>query len=529
MQLRNRVALPIALSTLLFLVGCGSSSNKVTPPPGGGFDNTNMNGTYVFSTLGTDSGGYPISIAGAFTACGCSGGTISGGTFTFNDGQVGVVSAQTISGGSYNVTADGRGQAHLSNSTILGTVTLDFVLASTNGGSVTEYDTNGTGSGTLELQSSVSQSDLANSYAFLISGVGSNGLFATAGAMTLDANGDATTGLQDVTSLNTTTGIASSQTGLSISTSSSVLVGTGTAPGTAQISSAAGLFTFDVYPVDATHLKFVETDGLIYGAGDVFTQQSALPSGTIAFTMAGADTTLLPLAVGGLLPSSSGTISSGIEDYNDGGVANSATNVSGGFTSLSGGRALLTLNGFENGATNNVLGNYAFAAYPSTGGTFLLEIDDGGITAGIALAQSTTSFAATQGYGMNLSAINLSGSTPFEEDDIAEFTSTSSALNGLIDFNDEGTITFGQTFNASYTSLSTGRYQLTSNDLNGVFYTVDGTSVLFLETDDLQVGGGSFLAQSATTSQMGALARRSAIARVPVFRAGLRQKRARAK
>jgi len=250
-------------------------------------------------------------------------------------------------------------------------------------------------------------------------------------------------------------------------------------------------------------LKLVETDGLDFTSGEVFTQQTSLPSGTLAFTMAGVDVSagIAPLSVGGLMPVLSGAISGSTEDYNDAGIASSTTSVSGGFTALSGGRSLLTVSGFENGATNQVLGTYTFAAYPSTGGTLLLEIDDAGITSGVAMVQSTTSFAASTGYAVNLSAVNT-----VEEDDIAEFTATSSGLSGLIDLNDQGATKFDQTLSGSYQSLSTGRYSLTSNYFNGNFYTVDGSTVLFLETDGAQVGTGVFLTQTTPTSSAASLA-----------------------
>jgi hypothetical protein len=355
------------------------------------------------------------------------------------------------------------------------------------------------------LQGTVSQSDIAGqSYAFFLSGAGSSGLLATAGALTLDSTGAVSTGVQDLTSFNTSSGIASTQAGLSIATSSTVSVGTGTAPGAAQISDVGGsAFSFDVYAISATHLKLLETDGIQWTVGDVFSQQSSLPSGTLAFTMAGVDTSVFPLALGGLLPVSSGAISGGVEDYNDAGTANSTSSVSGSFTALSGGRSVLTLSSFENGGANQLLGTYSFAAYPSTGGTLLLEIDQAGISGGTALAQTSTSFSSSSGYAVNLSAINTSS----EEDDIAEFTATSSSFSGLIDLNDQGSTLFDQTFGGNYASLSTGRYsfsQTSQSGFSGNFYTVDGSTVLFLETDQNQVGIGAFAAQSTPTSSAAA-------------------------
>ena len=517
MSLRKGLVLSAAVLSLVFLFSCGSSPNPATPPPSGGFSASNLNGTYVFSTSGTDVNGAPIMMVGAFTACGCSGGTISGGAFSFDDGSNGNGSNQAITGGIYSVTQDGRGQAHLNNSSGLGNITLDFVLSSSSGGSVAEYDTNGTGSGTLELQSSVAQSDIdAQSYAFSFSGTGipdANGNFnpfSTAGAFTLDSSGAVSTGVQDVVNLNFSTSVLSAQTALPIATSSTVAVGTGTSPGTAQISpSGGGTYSFDVYAVSKSHLKFIETDGVELTSGDVFTQQPSLPSGTLAFVMGGIDQSGLPLALGGQLPTSNATISGGIEDYNDGGAANTTSSVSGSFSALTGGRSVVTLSGFENGATNAALSTYSFSAYPSTGGLMLLEIDSNGLTAGNALAQTSTTLAASTGYGLDLSATNLSSSTgtSIEEDDIAEFTATSSSFSGLIDINDEGQTSFDQKFSGSYTSQSTGRYSFSSSDFNGMFYTVDGSTVLVLETDSTQIGTGGLLVQTTPGSAHLAYAR----------------------
>ena len=87
MSLRNRLVLPVILSTLALLAGCGSSTKNPVPPPTGGFTNLNFNGTYTFSVFGTD--GFTYAAAGSFTACGCTGGTISGGTVDLTDATTG--------------------------------------------------------------------------------------------------------------------------------------------------------------------------------------------------------------------------------------------------------------------------------------------------------------------------------------------------------------------------------------------------------------------------------------------------------
>jgi hypothetical protein len=171
MSLRNRFVLMFVLAALAVLAGC-SSTNKATPPPTGGFSNTNLSGTYVFSTAGADAvNGTFLTMVGTFTACGCTGGTISAGVVDMNDPIFTAPVVQlAITGGSYSVGVDGRGKASLSAATPFGSsIELDFVLSSSQGGLVTEFDTNGSGSGTLDLQSSPAQT--AGTYVFNLAGI----------------------------------------------------------------------------------------------------------------------------------------------------------------------------------------------------------------------------------------------------------------------------------------------------------------------------------------------------------------------
>lgn len=496
------------------LAGC-SSTNKAAPPPTGGFSDTNLSGTYVFSTAGTDSNpttpGF-LTMVGTFTACGCAGGTISTGVVDMNDPNfTAPVKHLAITGGSYSVGVDGRGKATLSAATPFGnTIVLDFVLSSTQGGLVTEFDNNGSGSGTLDLQSAVTP--LTGTYVFNLAGISGVSVTtgfgipeATVGSVTLTAGTG--TGVQDLNNNG-------AYSGLSIT--SNVLVAA--SPGTATL----GALSFDVYPISTTHLKLIETDTLPILVGDVFAQTTAslpsFPTGQLAFTMAGLDYPAgpVPLAVGGMMAvNATGTaISSGVEDYNDGGASNitSTSTVPSAFrgavTAGGTGRFLLALNTFENGA-NGALGTFTFAAYPSSGGTQLLEIDGLGITGGAAYPQVNTSFTSGQGYGLNLTGSN----TTSEEDDIAEFTNTNGKLTGLIDVNDQGATSTPQNFNATYTADSTnlGRGLITSSSYNLASYTVDSTNTIFIEFDVDQVAIGS-IEQQASQSQ-GAIAMRMAALR----------------
>jgi len=487
MSIRNCTALLLALSALLFLFGCGSSSPKAVPPPSGAFSNSSLSGSYTFSTLGFDAGGAFFVIAGTLTANGSGG--ITGGAMDVNDISLGPATNLAINNNSsYNVTADGRGTARLN--TQPGTISFDFVLTSSSHGLITRFDSGGSGSGSLDLQTSTT---LAGPYTFSLSGVDTGGTAPLAMAGTFTVTGSTISGTADIND----SGFAFPET-----LSGSIALGSGTAPGTATLTMSSfpsfPTFTFDVYVIDSSHLKFVETDALPVLVGDVFAQQTSIPPGQLVFTAAGLDSTGAPMVTGGFMTSDgTSALTNGLQDVNDAGtVSPSQLAFSGSFTPASSGRSVFTLNTFFNGAT----GTFTFAAYSSTGGIQLLEIDSSGITTGAAFAQTSASFATPQGYGFNLSGSNSGG---FEEDDIAEFTAANGNLTGLIDVNDEGSFKGNQTITGNYVSdgTNTGRGQITTTFVNGLYYTVDGSNVLFLETDSNQVGLGVLGLQTSPSAQ----------------------------
>jgi hypothetical protein len=502
MPVRNRLVVAMVFSALLLLIGCGGSGSTATinPPPSGSFSVSNLNGTYVFSIVGSvnDTTSDLIAITGTFTANGSGG--ITGGALDMNSSAfTGAVTNNPVTAGTYTVTSDGRGQATLTTSTPLGsTLKVDFVLSSSEHGLITEFDGNGSGSGSFDLQTAATQPPAGN-YVFGLSGISSVSVTtgfgvpaASAGIVTLDASGNAT-GSMDYNNNG-------SPSLFTINSGSSVV--SGTSPGTATLVTSGGNLHFDVYTVDATHMKLIETDAVSVApvlAGDLFAQtSSAFPSGQIAFTMAGMDYPAggTPLVVGGLMTSDgSSTISSGSEDYNDGGVTDQTPLAFSGALSGANGRYVVQLNGFENGV-NGAVGSFAFAAYPSVGGIQLVEIDGNGVTSGVGFSQTSTALAANEGYGFGLTAVNQSS----REDDIAEFTTTSTAFSGAIDYNDQGlSLSFRQPLNGTYTpdAPATGAGVFTANAFFGVYYTVDSSNALFIELDSTQLGLGAFQTQNA--------------------------------
>lgn len=525
MSLRIRLVLPAILISLGGLAACGggSSNPSVNPPPSGSFSNTNLSGSYVFSVTGTaaDTGNDFLTIMGVFTADG--NGHITGGYLDQNSTVSNGLIQETITSGTYNVGSDGRptgtstiptGLLSLQTSNS-GTFQFDYVLTSSEHGLLTEFESFGSASGTLDLQSTVAQSDVnGQSYAFNFTGTSgfsnsicgfSNGAtfvtpYATVGAFTLDPSGNISTGLEDFNNNCSSSGA----TNVSV-TGGSVTLGTPVA--TASIATTIGgsvtTYNFDVFPIDKTHLKFIEIDTSPILVGDAFTQATSIPTGNNVYTVAGFDPTVPgPFTAAGLLVTDgSGNITSAsTEDINDSGVSSQVTGMTGTYTSLTGGRAELTFStGFING-NNGVAcaGNCTFAVYPSIGGLQMLEIDDGGMTNGIAYAQTATTFASGQAYGLNLSGANTNSA----EDDIAEFTNSNGAFKGIIDINQQGTTSFRNSFTANYSADGSiaGRGSVTpkNNAYSLVTYVVDSSTSVAVSIDPSFVGLGALVQQNSS-------------------------------
>ena len=539
MSLRNRLVLPVIFSALAVLAGCGSNPTAV-PPPTGGFSDTNLSGTYVFSVTGTDSLGGALTIAGTFIANG-SGAVSTGGVIDVNGTDTGPILGQNVTGGSYSVGADGRAKSQggvLTLQTDQGnSYGFDFVLSSSEHGLITEFDNGGSGSGTLDLQANVTQANInGQSYAFNFTGssgvgavicnfnFGGNAVipYATAGAFTLDANGLAT-GIEDFNNNCSSAGTS----GLPITSGSSVSLAS--SPGTAILTVNGVSYNFAVFPISATHLKFIEVDANPIVSGDAYTQTASVSSGNNIFSLAGFDIPIGgPFATAGVMNTDgNGNITqTSVQDIDDLGTAGEiTTGITGTYTPLTGGRAVLTFTGgFVNGNGGLACSNCQFAAYPSSGGLLLLEIDNGGITDGAAYLQGNSpALVSGQGYGMNLTGVNLSVGT--EEDDIAEFADTSGTLApGIIDFNDAGSPSYGNKFTSTYAADSsvTGRGTVTPTD-NSYFltvYSVDASTSVVVSTDPNLVGLGTIVEQNTSAKS------NAAEAHLAVLRSGARAHRA---
>jgi hypothetical protein len=523
MSLRSALVLLLALSIITFLAACGGNNGPgVTvgqPPPSGAFNNSNLNGTYVFSVSGEDlATDLSYAVVGSINANG--GGGITGGTIDMNDPNLSaaVIAAPINNGGSYTIGQDGRGVITINNFTgnpFNQALSFDFVLQNSFHGLVIERDNNATGSGTID--SVTAGATPSGSYAFSFSGAtfSNDDPFVTVGNFALTGS-SITAGVEDFNANGVI--LTNSDAGYPLS---GTISGEGTAT-SLTTTSEFGTLSFDVYPIDANHLKFIEVDAVANLSGDAFSEPATptIPAGTLSFTLTG-DVSGAPFAAGGVMvtsgSSSSGTIGSGsIEDYDDGGTVSSTSQPFTGTYTGSAGRFSVAVSSFAPATVAS------FVAYPSSGGIFLMETDIGQISSGAAYAQTAgATFAASQGYGLNLSGENFSSSTLAEVDDIAEFTASASGttcnegttpvssdtLTGVTDENSPAGTVYGQALCGQYISPdATGRlvFSYAANILNtgitGIAYTVDGTTFPFIETDTAQVSTGAFFEQNASAT-----------------------------
>jgi hypothetical protein len=484
------------------------------------FSNHSISGPYAFSYTGDDGKGF-LAVAGSFVADG--NGNITSGVEDINSYSGGVTAGSPVSG-TYTVGPDGRAQASVT--TGLGTGTIwQFALISNQHGLMIRFDSNATGSGTIDQQNSIdfSTSLISGNYSFELSGLDAKGLpLSIVGLVNADGRGDFPLNLavEDINyNGNATTAAGADETLLGTYVLDSLNPNTGR--GTIVLTNSSTLFpseptsfTFTFYMVDATHLKVVEsglTDPYLL-AGDFFSApnkngsfSASIFNGNYVFTTGGSSSNGPYSSAGvftatGTSSSAAGSISSGVFDSNDSGNVKLAQTLSSSTFNVDPnlGRTIFLV---TIGSTT-----LNFAAYPTSTGSFeILELDSNPLTSGVAYSQ--TPGASFQGnYALNLSGIASSKNGPVEQDVAGQIisTGTNGTLAGTLDINnflDHG-ISEGLALLSGTTIVSpasNGRGTLTLGTSIATFplayYIVDNKTVLLFETDSQRVMPGTLVKQ----------------------------------
>jgi hypothetical protein len=303
----KRAAFALITLPLCFLIGCGGSSSSGSSSTTGpaqavgltltsGSEQSAASGksfgstlTVTVTTSGVRTGGERVT----FTAptSGASG-TFANGSNTESDvtDDTGVATSSTFTangvGGTYMVTASVPGAASPVN----------FSLTNIQ----------------------------VSSYTFAMSGQDTGGvLYALAGALAIDSNGNVIAGEQDYSDgggFNSPEPKGDKITGGTLTFPSGNPTGQGTLTLVTNNSvlGTNGTEVFGVQFVNPSHALIMEFDGFATSSGSMDAQ--TLPStlgGSYAFAMSGFDSSFLPIGFGGVFTITGTTISNGVVDVND--------------------------------------------------------------------------------------------------------------------------------------------------------------------------------------------------------------------
>jgi hypothetical protein len=443
----NRILLACLVATALWTAACGGGGGSVAtpPPPVGGFTNANLNGQYAFVTSGeviavgaaTTS---PLTRVGSFTADG--NGNITGGMEDANAFGT-VTTAIPITGGSYTISADGRGTISLS----LNQATLQFgiTLTSANDGLMIDetlssvQDSTGSGNFVKQNASAFALASVTGPYVFDFSGFfpdANQGPASIIGQFAVNGAGTITTGVEDVNN----SGLLSSAASVSGSLAQDALNPsslTSFGRGLAQINGVQYAF----YIVDGTWVRFLNTTGGGMISGDAVAQTgvpTSLSSG-FAFIVAGSSGSGGGLTRVGRFTANAANVSNVLVDSNNAGAFTQTT----GATSAS-----ITLDPANPGRGTTTFHDpnlglpFSFVFYLSSGtqGVIQETTQSNGLAIVVAdgtiAAQSGSPFSSsniTGAYALNWSGQSLQSFGQDEEDIVGQVTASSLNLTGAAD------------------------------------------------------------------------------------------------
>jgi hypothetical protein len=499
----NRLFTALVATAAVSLAACSGGGSNVQPPaPTGKYSLASLNGTYAFMTSGESFAGStvnPMARVGSFVADGK--GSISGGVEDVN--TVGSPSgAITISGGSYTVSADGRGTLTL-NFQSGNSITLGMVLTSTSDGLIIDETSTAsqasTGSGNFVLQnsSSFNVSAVNGSYVFDFSGLDANKAPESFAGQFNASSGVISSGIFDdndnftLASGSMTPGTIA-QDPLNPSTLSSFGRGVATIAGQ----------QFVFYIADSNRVRFLSTSGGML-SGDAVLQATvpASPSGSFALIVAGSSVNGGLTRIGRLTVSS-GAVNNILMDVNDAGMQTQLNNLTNGTVSYDAttGRGTISF--------QSTVATYTFVFYLSSSNSGVIQEQTAAnnvpitVADGSILGQTGAPFSSsnvTGPYALNWSGLSVqqggSFATQDEEDLLAQANITSLALSGTADifqftngvpqtnFGLGGTITLGGDGTGSSGQRNTMVINLHgANPINFVVYFASPQLALFANT-----------------------------------------------
>jgi hypothetical protein len=369
---------PAGNSTLDFVIVAGghalvtrfdnraTGSGTIDQQTTSAFSNAALAGPFAFTLSGIDTGGVPLAVGGVFTSD-ASGNLIAGIDDSNNNGFVVTNDPMT---GSIPVASTGRGIATVNTS--LGTLSFAYYVVDANHLKVVGTNTlPALGGEAFRQTGPFSNASVSGPFAFTIAGADllNGSPFAAGGVLTSNGTGNISAGVEDFND------------GGSISTAVP-FTGTysvaSTGRGTLTLNTAAGAFTFAIYPSTGGVLA-LETDNRFLTTGTALQQQTAaFNAGSFTgiygmnFTGAASGSELDSIAE---LTADGVSKLTGIIDINNSGGITFGQPLSGAFTANANGRFALSL--------QTPLGVQNIIVYLANGNRALfVEVDGGLIAAG---------------------------------------------------------------------------------------------------------------------------------------------------
>lgn len=454
----------------------------------GGFSNASLKGNYVFSFSALDTNSVSSFGAGVLTADG--NGNLTTGLEDLNQGGIGFEPGIQFNG-NYNINADGTGTATLGFAS--GTVQWKFVMLADGSARFIDFNSNLTGSGTLEPQdaNALTATAFAGSYVFKLLGDSANGTVAQAGVLTVDSTGHIISGKEDINDQGTLN--SESITGnYNLGANGRV---------TAQLTTTLGTNNFIFYIVNSNQLRLLETDfpfpatqGLALRQSGTFSN-STLNGGYVFSTTASGGNDFIQSA-GQFNADGQGNLTSGAIDENDLGVATSALLGASTYAVASNGRATITL------TPDSGLSPIHLAVYLADGTHGMaIGLDSSLVTSGEVFAQSGGPFSLASlqgGFGILLDGFNsnsTTGNTQPLELSVQLTIDNAGNATGREDVNNNGTLLSGQVVSGTFTMNSNGRgtFQLNENIGPSQFavYMISKSRFLLVGLDNFQLLQGT--------------------------------------
>jgi hypothetical protein len=477
---------------------------------------SNLNGTYTFYINGWDANGDAYSVAGSVIL---NGGKVTGGEQDYFDTTSGNIftSDPLKAGTTLTVGSDGRGTLNLTP-TSAPAESLSITVVNNNHVLITEFDTNATSSGSLDLQTAPSSVPTGgNAFALFDPTDG----FVFGGVVTFNGN-----------KLNLAGSIGDDDVGGTVLTGFSLVGSSFTAPdadgrGTITLVdndpnvSASLLFAY--YVVGPEAFRLIAIDGLSYAAGSMYGQGTTAGAfsagslkGNFVFGQAGEDNVGIGFyaAAGQFTTDGKSLLTAGVADINQAdGDPLKATGLKG-----TGSTYFVDADGYGGitlvGTTTDTLANFGvYAVDPALnvadpndttsggGGALMLDLDANSLGSGIVVPQGTgATFSGNYAFNQDGTYATAVSSGFF--DLIGQvFSDGTSKITGLVDFNDithtglNANVTLTGTYAADGANPGRATAQITVNKAatpnNITSYQASSALLLHVDVDSTADGIGT--------------------------------------